>query len=47
LVIPRWRVDSHAGTPIEAKVYRDPSSRRPVAFQITSGLLLEPVRRRD
>ena len=39
LVIPRWRVDSHVGTPIEAKVYRDPSSQRPVAFQITSGLL--------
>jgi hypothetical protein len=39
LVMPRWRVDSHVGTPIEAKVYRDPSSQRPVAFEIASGLL--------
>ena len=39
LVIPRWRIDSHLGTPIEAKVYRDPFSQRPVAFEITSGLL--------
>jgi hypothetical protein len=27
------------GTPIKANVYRDPSSQRPVAFQLTSGLL--------
>jgi hypothetical protein len=39
LVIPRWRVDSHLDSPIEAKIYRDPSSQRPVAFQIPSGLL--------
>jgi hypothetical protein len=39
LLIPRWRVDVQMGTPIEAKVYRDPLSQQPVAFQITGGLL--------
>lgn len=38
LLVPRWRVDVGMA-PIEAKVYRDPFSQRPVAFQITGGLL--------
>jgi hypothetical protein len=39
LVIPRWRVDLLLGTSIEADVYCDPSSQRPVAFRVPSGLL--------
>jgi hypothetical protein len=39
LVTPHWRVDLLLGSLIEAKVYCDPYSRRPVAFPVPSGPL--------
>jgi hypothetical protein len=39
LLVPRWRIGVDTRTPIKANVYRDPFSQRPVAFQITGGLL--------
>lgn len=39
LLVPRWRIDSRMGTPIQARVYRDPFSQQPVAFEIAGGLL--------
>jgi hypothetical protein len=39
LIVPRWPVDSILDVPIEAKIYRDPHTQRPVAFQVTGGFL--------
>lgn len=39
LLVPRWRLEVRMGTPIQAKVYRDPFSQQPVAFKIPDGLL--------
>jgi hypothetical protein len=39
LLTPRWRVNADIGSPIQAKIYRDPFHQLPVAFQITGGLL--------
>ena len=39
LLMPRWAVDVRQGTPIEARVYRDPLSQQPVAFRIDEGIL--------
>jgi hypothetical protein len=39
LVIPSWSIESYLGAPLDATVYRDPSTQHPVAFQIAGGLL--------
>jgi hypothetical protein len=39
LIVPRWPVESILDAPIEAKIYRDPQTQRPVAFQVTGGFL--------
>ena len=39
LLMPRWRLDARMGTPIQARIYRDPLSQQPVAFRIDDGIL--------
>ena len=39
LLMPRMRLDAQPGTPIQARIYRDPLSQQPVAFRIDDGIL--------
>ena|SRR5215472_13148883 len=39
LLIPTWPVQPFLGAPVDAHIYRDPASQRPVAFGTTGGLL--------